>query len=167
MRYKHLVYKAGGRFMLSCNKFAPMKFVLRLLLCLFVLNQSNLVYSQVKQFTTITFLNPSDFYSEMLFYPSREIIDVREYALYCKSRIPGAVSADTPEKVKSLSDTLDRDIPFFVYSENGDESTEACLILLGKGFKNVFELKDGIRGWERQGFKVDNKKISKRRKKRF
>ena len=87
------------------------------------------------------------------------IIDASNWKLYKKSRIHGAVSAQSPDELDKIIETLDFEQPIFVYSEKGNISINPCLILLGLGFKEVYHLKGGFQTWKDAGYEFDEKRV--------
>lgn len=77
---------------------------------------------------------------------SYTLLDVRQPREYEESHIPGATLVPLPDLPNGLS-SLDPDKPTVVYCAVGGRSRVAAQMLSGKGFKEVFNLKGGIRAW--------------------
>jgi rhodanese-related sulfurtransferase/rubrerythrin len=75
------------------------------------------------------------------------LLDVRQPGEYEKARIPGAKLIPLPELTDRLKE-LDPDKPIIAYCAVGGRSRAAVQLLAGKGFKNVFNLKGGIKAWQ-------------------
>jgi rhodanese-related sulfurtransferase len=76
------------------------------------------------------------------------ILDVRTQKEYVKGHIPGAIHvplADIGDKIKKLK----KDKELLVYCDNGNRSIWAIKRLMGKGYKNLCNLKGGYRAWKR------------------
>jgi len=78
------------------------------------------------------------------------IIDVRDREEYRENHIKGArnIPLDQLEKRKG---TLSRDKPILVYCQNGGKSARAIRMLEVAGFKQLYLLGEGFRGWTRTG----------------
>ncbi len=77
------------------------------------------------------------------------IIDVRTYGECCEGIIPGAHNIDimNPEFLKEVS-KLPKDNTYLVYCRSGNRSSMACSVMLRNGFKTVYNLGNGIMGWD-------------------
>ena len=74
------------------------------------------------------------------------LLDVRQMREYEESRIPGSTLIPLPQLSNRLQE-LDPEKPVLVYCAIGGRSRAAAQLLAGKGFKEVFNLKGGIRAW--------------------
>ena len=81
------------------------------------------------------------------------LIDVREESEFAKDHIPGAVhigkgtiERDIEEKVPDLN------TPIILYCGGGFRSALAADNLRKMGYRNVFSLDGGVRGWREKGF---------------
>ena len=79
------------------------------------------------------------------------ILDVRQPVEYEESHIPGAKLIPLPELHHSI-DQLNPEIPVIVQCAVGGRSRVAAQLLSGYGFKEVYNLKGGIKAW--QGLKA-------------
>ena len=120
---------------------------------------------QQEQSDTINLLEPNEFYIKLHQSSNPLLLDVGEYKDYRKERIPGAVLATTYDELFSLTDTLDRERPVFIYCEYISRSITASKLVNNLGFSNVYVLINGIAGWKELGLETDKKRISKREKK--
>jgi rhodanese-related sulfurtransferase len=83
------------------------------------------------------------------------ILDVRQPAEYEEVHIPGAKLVPLPELHHSI-DELDPERPVIVFCAVGGRSRVAAQLLSGLGFKEVYNLKGGIKAW--QGLKAEGPK---------
>jgi sulfur-carrier protein adenylyltransferase/sulfurtransferase len=77
------------------------------------------------------------------------VIDVREKEDSDKGTIPGAVAI--PRGVLELNIdqvTTDKDKPIVLYCGGGSRSALAAFMLQKMGFRKVYSLKGGYRGWK-------------------
>jgi len=116
---------------------------------------------------TVNMLETKEFYIKIHQVSNPLIVDVGEYKDYQKERIPGAVPAPTRDDLFSLTDTLDREQPIFIYCKYISRSITAYELLDKKNFSNIFVLKEGIIGWKKQGLETDNKHITRKKRKLF
>ena len=84
------------------------------------------------------------------------ILDVRTPGEYRQEHIAGAHLIPVQvlqQELAQLEPYKERDI--FVYCATGNRSTVAARILIENGFKKIYNLRDGISGWLRQGYPVE------------
>ena len=74
------------------------------------------------------------------------LLDVRQPGEHEKSRIPGATLVPLPELSGRLEE-IDPKKPVIAYCAIGGRSRAAAQFLAGKGFKEVYNLKGGIKAW--------------------
>jgi len=74
------------------------------------------------------------------------LLDVRQPREYEESRIPGATLIPLPQLSDRLGE-LDPEKPVLVYCAIGGRSRAAGQLLAGQGFKEVYNLKGGIKAW--------------------
>ncbi len=74
------------------------------------------------------------------------LLDVRQPREYEESRIPGATLIPLPQLSDRLEE-LDPEKPVLVYCAIGGRSRAAAQLLAGQGFKEVYNLKGGIKAW--------------------
>lgn len=80
-----------------------------------------------------------------------QFVDVRTSAEYYDEHIPGFVTNIDYyllEKNYSLIDKLDKDKPVVIMCNSGNRSVSAAEIFVQEGFTEVYNLKDGIQGWD-------------------
>lgn len=84
-------------------------------------------------------------------HPEYQFVDVRTSAEYYEKNIPGfTINLDYYifEDDYSILDKLDKDIPVVLMCNSGNRSASAAEILLDEGFKTVYNLENGIQGWD-------------------
>jgi adenylyltransferase/sulfurtransferase len=80
---------------------------------------------------------------------SFQLIDVRTPMEQEISNLPGSVLIPVDQLEQRL-DQLDRQKPIVCYCRTGHRSERAVQLLLGKGFRNVYNLEGGINAWAQQ-----------------
>jgi rhodanese-related sulfurtransferase/rubrerythrin len=101
-----------------------------------------------KLFTPVESLDAEQALAFMAARPegSYTVLDVRQPGEYADEHLPGARLIPLPE----LNDSLDRlaaDRPIIVHCAIGGRSRVAAQLLAGQGFKEVYNLKGGIKAW--------------------
>ncbi len=101
-----------------------------------------------KLFTPVASLDAEEAQAFMAARPegSYTILDVRQPGEYADEHLPGARLIPLP----NLPDSLDRlaaDRPIIVHCAIGGRSRVAAQLLAGQGFKEVYNLKGGIKAW--------------------
>lgn len=74
------------------------------------------------------------------------LLDVRQPREYEENRIPGATLIPLPQLSDRLRE-LDPEKPVLAYCAIGGRSRAAAQLLAGQGFKEVYNLKGGIKAW--------------------
>lgn len=120
--------------------------------------------SQTAQQRSFTKLDPNEFYIQMKLMENDLLIDVRTVREFQKERIPHAILASKSTVLFSIADTLDLEQPIFVYCEDEARSITACNLLIERGFRNVYMLKEGIIGWKIRNLEIDNSRIKRSRR---
>lgn len=84
------------------------------------------------------------------------VIDVRTPAEYSNGHINGSINIDisNPTFLEEIL-KLDNGKDYLVYCLSGGRSSSAQKMMVGLGFKNVFNLAGGITAWERDGLSVE------------
>lgn len=77
------------------------------------------------------------------------ILDVRQAKEYEQEHIPGSKLIPLPELADRLAE-LEKKRPVIVYCAVGGRSRVAAQVLAGQEFKEVYNLKGGIRAWQGQ-----------------
>lgn len=81
------------------------------------------------------------------------IIDVREPWEFLSGHIPGAVLIPLGELSSRVAE-LDPSRPTAVVCASGNRSQSAAALLGQQGFQKVYNLADGMYGWQKAGFKI-------------
>lgn len=83
------------------------------------------------------------------------ILDVRTSREYNFGHIEGAALMPV-QVIQTEYKKLEqyKNSPVFIYCASGNRSTVASKILIEKGFSNIYNLRYGIKGWVRAGFKI-------------
>ncbi|HRW63378.1 MAG TPA: rhodanese-like domain-containing protein [Bacteroidales bacterium] len=120
----------------------------------------NIVVAQDNTKTTFINLNAHDFYL-LSNQGDAIIIDVRLFKEYRKSRIPHALSAPNKEILLQICEKMEKDIPLFVYCDDGDRGNTACQILTDElKFTKVYHLNRGLNEWTDKGYDLDASRVS-------
>jgi len=87
---------------------------------------------------------------------SNVVLDVRTPKEFQAGHIPGAVNIDLRgddfnEKVAKL----DKNKTYLVHCAGGVRSANACKKMEGAGFKELYDLAPGFKGWEKAGKPVE------------
>lgn len=77
-----------------------------------------------------------------------QLIDVRTIEEYNSGYIGGALNIDFYKSsfIDSIN-VLDKSKTTVVYCKSGNRSSKSALIMKSLGFKNVYNLKEGMNGW--------------------
>lgn len=108
-------------------------------------------------------LTPKEFQNKINNYPEEVIIDVRTKHEFETGFIENAINIDwTEDHFINKVNTLDKDIPIFVYCLSGGRSSSAANKLRSLKFNYVFELNGGLMKWKNSNLPLVNRKsISK------
>ena len=117
------------------------------------------VVSQTWRKTKYKNLSAKEFYVFMSADKNIVLIDVSTKEEYQEAHIPNSLLAENSKKLFTITDTVDFEQAIFVYCEEGDRSCQACKLLIKKGFKNVNNLKGGLRAWLKSGYIIDTTKV--------
>ncbi len=109
--------------------------------------------------TNVIQLDTDEFYIKLNSTVEKIILDVREEKDFKKERIPMAVSAYNQEVLVNITDTLNHEIPLFIYCEFISRSIEASNLLTEKGFAEIYILEEGFTGWKKKKLPVDKNRI--------
>ena len=84
------------------------------------------------------------------------VLDVRTAQEFKGGHIPGAVNIDinSPDFEKKIGE-LDKDKTYLVHCAAGGRSARACQKLEKMGFRELYDLSPGFRGWEKAGKPVE------------
>jgi len=88
------------------------------------------------------------------FIANREplILDVRTAGEFAEGHIKGAVVVPVQVLQQRVAELADhKDDPVFVYCRSGNRSTVAAKVLIDAGFKQIVNLRHGVKDWSRAG----------------
>jgi rhodanese-related sulfurtransferase len=101
--------------------------------------------------TTSNDLAVDQFEQKLKDLDNEQLLDVRTPEEYKEGHLEGSVNIDYyNENFSTQLDALDKDKPVMVYCRSGSRSSKAAEILRQKGFKQVYELEEGIIGWQQK-----------------
>jgi rhodanese-related sulfurtransferase len=83
------------------------------------------------------------------------ILDVRTPQEYVLGHLDGSINLDF--KSPSFRDEiarLDRDKAYLLYCRTGNRSGRAIVLMSSLGFKELYNLTNGIEQWQREGYEV-------------
>ncbi|GAF01806.1 rhodanese-like domain-containing protein [Saccharicrinis fermentans] len=104
-------------------------------------------------------LECDEFYNSIYTLNDVVIFDIRIKESYQKFRIKDALWAGTKERLRSYLKDIEKNTTLFVYCEIGKRSKDCVELLDSLGYRNVFQLKDGIREWKKNGYPIDRSRI--------
>ncbi len=113
--------------------------VLLLILVVF----SNTLFAQVK--------NISPRAAERKIQKELTVLDVRTPAEFDSSHISGAINYDVLDSIQFIRhiQALDKNETYLVYCRSGKRSAKAADWMEEQGFTRVYNMKEGILGWEK------------------
>lgn len=85
-----------------------------------------------------------------------QLVDVRTPKEYALGHLEAASLADWKDSTVFVAQigVLDKSRPVYIYCRSGNRSSKAASWLIEHGFKKVYNLQDGIIGWEQSGRKI-------------
>jgi len=104
-------------------------------------------------------LKPHDFNLAYLKDSNAVLIDVREYFECKKSRIKDATNIPSSGNIDIAADTINKDIPLYIYCTSGYRAKKVCARLAEKGFTKLYNLEGGINAWKEEGLPVEKKRL--------
>lgn len=104
-------------------------------------------------------LDTQAFYQKIINSDDALIIDVRLGYDFARNRIQNASLAETKKDLTKLVKTIPKKAPIMLYCQDGDRSKQAANFLKKKGFKHVFDLKNGLVSWIEKGLPLDTVKL--------
>lgn len=107
----------------------------------------------VQQDVIAVSLDTENWLTKMQELPGK-ILDVRTDSEYADGFIEGALHADVLEAsfVSDLEQlSLNKAEPIYVYCRSGGRSKKAMEMLKDQGFVQIYELDNGIMGWQKAG----------------
>lgn len=85
---------------------------------------------------------------ELLEFENIQLIDVRSVEDYLLKHLKGAQRIELDDDFDTNISYLDKSKPVAIYCNTGRSTKEFAEKLKEKGFVKIYELKDGIEGWE-------------------
>lgn len=93
------------------------------------------------------------------------ILDVRTPNEYYSGHIAGATLIPLQQLSQRLSEIRQyKDKEILIYCRSGNRSTVASEILMENGFKKLYNLRTGILGWQKEGYKIQQEDTGMRLK---
>lgn len=95
-------------------------------------------------------LNTESFYSKYKENGGNVLLDVRTPEEYADGHIEGAVNINIIDPFfRQEIEKLDKSKTYFVYCRSGNRSYTACKEMKRLGLDNVFNLEEGLLGWDK------------------
>ncbi len=96
-------------------------------------------------------------FKEIHLQEEAHIIDVRTISEVAQGIIPGAKHIDimNPQFLTEVN-KLPKDNTYLVYCRSGNRSSMACSLMSNHGFKTVYNLGNGIMGWDGDLVELEN-----------
>jgi phage shock protein E len=82
------------------------------------------------------------------------LLDVRTPEEYRQARLRGAVLIPLGELAQRMKE-IPRDRPLLVYCSVGARSVSAAGLLATRGYREVYQMLDGLVGWYKNGFPIE------------
>ncbi len=79
-----------------------------------------------------------------------QILDVRSADEYEENHLPGAILVDVenPHQFMEKINQFDKNKNYYIYCNSGSRGEQACMVMDFNGFKNTFNLKEGLEALE-------------------
>ena len=85
------------------------------------------------------------------------VLDIRTPQEFNEARLADAVMVDFyAEDFAAQLETLDKDVPYVMYCNSGNRSSDAVKTMKDLGFVEVYEIDGGIVNWYDQGLPIEN-----------
>lgn len=85
------------------------------------------------------------------------VLDIRTPEEFAQARLADAMLVDFYEDdFAAQLDTLDKDVPYVMYCNSGNRSSEAVKTMEDLGFVEVYEIDGGIVNWYDQGYPIES-----------
>ncbi|HWV70337.1 MAG TPA: thioredoxin domain-containing protein [Pseudosphingobacterium sp.] len=85
-----------------------------------------------------------------------QILDARSEEEFVQNHVKGALNVPDEKRFKSISATLRKEAPVFIYSIGNGRSAKLAAILRAQNFKEVYEFPGGLSRWIGQGKPVES-----------
>jgi len=90
-------------------------------------------------------LSSNEFITKYKSIPEAVLLDVRTPQEFYSGSISGAINVDFENpNFENEVQKLDHSKPYFVYCRSGNRSSGSVIVMKKNGFKDVYELQDGI-----------------------
>lgn len=84
------------------------------------------------------------------------VLDIRTPDEFNAARLADAIMVDFyADDFAAQLDTLDKDVPYVIYCNSGNRSSEAVKTMEDLGFVEVYEIDGGIANWYDQGYPIE------------
>jgi phage shock protein E len=84
------------------------------------------------------------------------VLDIRTPDEFNAARLADAMMVDFyADDFAAQLDTLDKDVPYVIYCNSGNRSSEAVKTMEDLGFVEVYEIDGGIANWYDQGYPIE------------
>ena len=110
------------------------------------------------QESTITYLDADNFQIRYKSEVFAILLDVSLKREYRRAHIPGAVLLNKMKKLEAFADTLDREIPIYIYCDGESRSLTVAEYLQENDFRKLYILRGGMRYWKDAGLPIETKK---------
>ena len=89
-------------------------------------------------------------YKEAVINKKVQLVDVRTPEEYKKGHLGHALNIDYYDKkgFAASFDSLNKELPVYLYCRSGFRSKKAAMKLIAMGFKKVYDLKGGLNNWQ-------------------
>ncbi len=85
------------------------------------------------------------------------VLDIRTPDEFNAARLADAIMVDFyADDFASQLDTLDKDVPYVMYCNSGNRSSEAVKTMEDLGFVEVYAIDGGIVNWYDQGYPIES-----------
>jgi len=109
----------------------------------------------------ITYLDPYKFHFQYQAEDSALLTDVGFERRYDKARIPSAIGIHKGRKLETFADTVDREIPIYIYCDRESRSLTVAKYLQYRGFREVVILRGYIKEWKAAGLPIEGRRKPK------
>lgn len=128
---------------------------MRNFLVLLVLFTTTCWTAATAQQTRSELYGPQQFWEQFSAEDTAFVIDLRTPEEFAKGHIEGAININYYHNTfDQWVDTLNREIPMYVYGSKGHRSYKAARVFADKKFKEVYDLSGGFSRWEAESMPV-------------